>query len=299
MAGDWIKMRTDIYRDPRICVIADFLMAPDGELSEYVNQNCQRKMAVTRNVMRNVTVGALVTVWGVMRLRGKREGDDLIARYASLSVIDDVSELPGFGDAMASVGWAEETNEGIVFPRFFTDYNVDPNEDTKAKNAERQRKFREKIKTTEALKSNVTRSVTVTSQSNIEKRREEKSIIPPNPQGGMQEIELIPSEAKSLPANWQRMSEKDRKQTKVKSNSPDMVTIGAWFGRKSETLWTISEAVSLNKIDPTAAEVAGMGRYYTAEIPVDDYRRRDLQTLLNNWNSELDRARKFVTGQNS
>ena len=25
MAGDWIKMRTDLYRDPKVCAIADEL----------------------------------------------------------------------------------------------------------------------------------------------------------------------------------------------------------------------------------------------------------------------------------
>ena len=52
MAGDWIKMRTDLYRDPKVSLIADALMAPGSELSRYVTNNCQREMTVTRNVMR-------------------------------------------------------------------------------------------------------------------------------------------------------------------------------------------------------------------------------------------------------
>lgn len=184
MAGDWIKMRTDLYRDPKVCVIADYLMAPDGDLARNVNQICQRDMTVTRNVMRNVTVGALVTVWGVMRLRGKREGDDLVVRYGSLNVIDDLAELPGFGDAMQRVGWVEATDDGIVFPRFFEDYNVDPNEDLKAKNAERQRRYREKAKASE---SNVTSNATVASQSNA--REEKRRVINPKaPSGAFDEF---------------------------------------------------------------------------------------------------------------
>lgn len=172
MAGDWIKMRVDLYRDPKVCMIADILMADDGELAKHVNQIKQRDMTVTRNVMRNVTVGALVTVWGVIRLRGKRLNDDLTLRGVSLSVIDDLSEVPGFGVAMRKVGWVEESEDGIVFPHFFEEYNVDPNEDAKAKNAERQRRFREKSN----VKSNVTDNVTVALESNDreEKRREEK-----------------------------------------------------------------------------------------------------------------------------
>lgn len=181
-------MRTDLYRDPKVCIVADYLMQPDSDLAQHINQNTQRAMTVTRNVMRNVTVGALVTVWGVMRLRGKRAGDDLVVRHASLSVIDDLAELAGFGEALASVDWVEETDEGIVFPNFFEHYNVDPNEDKQSAAAERQRRYRERKKT----EGDVTRDATVTSQSNAreEKRREEKEVKDKNtmPSAGADDV---------------------------------------------------------------------------------------------------------------
>lgn len=173
MAGDWIKMRTDLYRDPKVCVMADQLMDEEGDLARYVSQLQMRDMTVTRNVMRNVTVGALVTVWGVTRHRGKRNGDDLIIEDVTLSVIDDIADLVGFGKAMSSVSWAIETDAGVVFPSFFTEFNVEPDNKAKKKNAERQRRYREKSNG----KSNVTDNVTVTSRNALEKResREEKS----------------------------------------------------------------------------------------------------------------------------
>lgn len=173
MASDWIKMRTDIYRDPKTCLIADALLSPSGALSQFVSQICERDMTVTRNVMRNVTVGALVTVWGVMRHRGKRDGDDLVVRPCSLSVIDDIADLPGFGCALELVGWVVEKEKTIVFPRFFVEFNVEPDAEAKAKNAERQRRYREKSN----AKSNALRNVTVAPQSNAreEKRREENN----------------------------------------------------------------------------------------------------------------------------
>lgn len=184
MAEDWIKIRTDLYRDPKVCVIADILLDKEGQLARYVNQNEQRDMTVTRNVMRNAVVGTLVTVWGVMRQRGKRNDADLICRYCGISVIDDVAEMPGLGEAMRSVDWVIEEDEGIVFPNFFETYNVDPGMDQKAKNAERQRKYRER----QREKNNVTRDVTVTSQSDTEKRREEKSNnTPKSPTGDYDE----------------------------------------------------------------------------------------------------------------
>lgn len=144
MAGDWIKMRTDLYRDPKVCLIAEKLLDQESLLSQSVNQNLQCNMTVTRNVTRNAAVGALLSVWGVVRRRGKREGDDLVLKNCSLMVLDDISDLPGFGAAMATVGWVVETNEGLVFPKFFESNNVDPSDEKNAKNAEKQRRYRKK-----------------------------------------------------------------------------------------------------------------------------------------------------------
>lgn len=167
MAGDWIKMRTDLYRDPKVSSIADDLLDRNSELSSYVNQNLQCDMSVTRNVMRNAVVGALVALWGVMRHQGKRVGDDLVVR-SSLSAIDDTAELQGFSDALLGCGWLIKGGETLTFPRFFEENNVDPKDDAKAKNRERQRRYRD-------AHSNVTRNVTVTPKRNAreEKRREE------------------------------------------------------------------------------------------------------------------------------
>ena len=177
MAGDWIKMRTDLYRDPKVSVMADELMDPDGELSAYINQNCMRNMTVTRNVTRNACVGALLSVWGVMRHRGVRSNDDLTCFGVSLAVLDDISDMPGFGDAMAQVGWVREDDHGLVFPRFFADYNVEPDGKNKSKNAERQARYREKKRLGFTPNSNVTSNVTgnVTVTPRIEKRRGEDS----------------------------------------------------------------------------------------------------------------------------
>lgn len=93
--------------------------------------------------------------------------------------------------------------------------------------------------------------------------------------------------------NRRRMTEAQKNRQKVQANTPQMVKIGAWFGRKPETLWTLAEADALNEISPTDKEVDGMATYYDDLIaPEKDYRRRDLKTLLNNWTAELDRARQ-------
>lgn len=174
MAGDWIKMRTDLYRDPKVIAIANHLLDENSDLSRYVNQNAQCDMCVTRNVMRNAVVGALVNVWGVMRHQGRRDGADLVMPGYDVAVVDDIADMQGFGEAMASGGWLLIDDDGLRFPKFFAENNSDPKEDQNAKNAERQRRYRE----AKRAESNVTRNVTCSAESNarIEKNREEKSI---------------------------------------------------------------------------------------------------------------------------
>ena len=86
-----------------------------------------------------------------------------------------------------------------------------------------------------------------------------------------------------------------RKTTRVLSNSPTMIRIGRFFGRRESTLWTVAETVALLSIKPTEDEMADIEKYYLALIPQEeDYRRRDLDTLLNNWPKELDRAKTYA-----
>ncbi len=185
MAGDWIKMRTDLYRDPKVCLMADMLDDEDGILARHVNQQMRRNMTVTRNVTRNACVGALLSVWGVMRHRGVRNGDDLACYGVGLWVLDDISDMPGFGDAMESVGWVVENDQGLIFPRFFDEYNVEPDGKNKSKNAERQARYRENKRLGVDLKSNVTSNVTrnVTVTPREEERREENINTPLPPKG--------------------------------------------------------------------------------------------------------------------
>lgn len=220
MAADWIKMRTDLYRDPRVCVMADLLINEDGELARYVNQHCQRHMTVTRNVMRNVTVGALVSVWGVMRLRGKAEGDDLVCRAVTTSVLDDIADLPGLGAAMESVGWVVATEDGLVFPRFFEDHNVDPDAPPRSKSAARQQRYRERQKQESDVTRDVTRDAKVTPRE--EKRREEKD----NPQSPLSGGEgwALPDWVPAEP--WRQFEEMRRKKKKPMTDAARKLAVG-------------------------------------------------------------------------
>lgn len=196
MASDWIKMRTDLYRDPRVCTIADILINNiPSECDNTPRHNTHHRHVtcnVTRNVMRNAVVGALLSVWGVFRQRGKATGHDLTIEGISINAVDDISDLPGFGHAMQQVGWLLKFENTLFFPRFFEAYNVEPTVDTRSKNAERQRRYREKKAASNGgcnAENNVTGDVTVTSQNNARERErvrdKEDNKTPLPPVGGV------------------------------------------------------------------------------------------------------------------
>ena len=92
-----------------------------------------------------------------------------------------------------------------------------------------------------------------------------------------------------------KFSQTEKNRLRVSENSPLMFKIGELFRRNKSTLWTIGESEALSQIDPSTKEVALLKGYYSAHFPKDkDYRRRNMQTLLNNWTSELDRARAWA-----
>lgn len=64
----------------------------------------------------------------------------------------------------------------------------------------------------------------------------------------------------------------------------------AWTGRELESFRLAG--LDLCSAEEFAEQLAQMQAYYGAKIPREiDRRRRDLQSLLNNWAVELDRAR--------
>lgn len=146
------------------------------------------------------------------------------------------------------------------------------------------------------------------------KDKENEKGNPPNPPEGvcrvgdsdeldeLDRISSLPSPSSSsspasqephvLPRQWRHIPRRERKNHRVHCNNRVMQRIGTWFGRKPEALWNLAEGIALSQLDPPRDDVDLLERYYLA--PLDrqqDYRRRDLLTLLSHWHAELDRAR--------
>lgn len=113
MAGDWIKMRTDLFTHPKVVRISSALKA---------------------DALR--TVGGLMSVWSLFdahSIDGELEG-------YTIDAIDDHLRWAGFGEAMKAVYWLEQTPQGLVLPEFDTHNGASAKR--RAQDADRKREGR-------------------------------------------------------------------------------------------------------------------------------------------------------------
>jgi hypothetical protein len=98
--------------------------------------------------------------------------------------------------------------------------------------------------------------------------------------------------------------EKEMKQASPEqclSNAPSMdlesfkLRIGSWFKRRPNTTWSEKEMKALKAVSAYKTpedELNALEAYYNSS---SSYLRRDIITLLNNWNTEIDRAKQPPT----
>lgn len=95
MAGDWIKMRGNLWDDPRVGAIVD-----------------------STDTSEAAVVGALYWLWAA----ADQHTEDGVMPGLSLRQIDRKTGVPGFAAALCSVGWLEQVEGGVRIVRF-TEHN--------------------------------------------------------------------------------------------------------------------------------------------------------------------------------
>ncbi len=137
MAGDWIKMRSDLMTHPKIVRISSALKAD--------------KLRV---------IGGLHAVWSLF----DAHSDDGILDGYTPEALDEYLGWPGFSTCLISVKWLEEDGESLSTPRF-DEHN---GQSAKRRATETQRKRLAR------LDEDLSASVADKMRSREEKRREEK-----------------------------------------------------------------------------------------------------------------------------
>ncbi len=91
MAGDWIKMRSNLWDDPRIGRICDLTGAAEATV-----------------------IGALYWLWST----ADSHTEDGLMPGLSLRQIDRKTGVPGFGEALCNIGWLAAADEGVCLVNF-------------------------------------------------------------------------------------------------------------------------------------------------------------------------------------
>lgn len=91
MAGDWIKMRSNLWDDPRVTAI------------------CDKTEAIEATV-----IGALYWLWAT----ADQHSEDGILSGMTPKALDRKTGILGFADALIAIGWLENTPEGVRIVRF-------------------------------------------------------------------------------------------------------------------------------------------------------------------------------------
>jgi len=188
MAGDWIKMRIGIETDPAVFAIASRLkldrFAVVGRLSAFWGWMNQHSEDGSVTLAGNVTGNASGNVTG-------NAPDNATAD--SCGIIDTITGVSGFAEALQSVGWLIFTRAGFEIPSYDR-YNRSSAK-TRSANAIRQARYKEKQRAAKAASPppqtdgnalpNVTSNASVTppvtlpvtdeNASREEKRREENN----------------------------------------------------------------------------------------------------------------------------
>ena len=247
MAGDWIKLRTNLHGDPAVIAMARALREDAFSI-----------------------VGRLHALWAW----ADQHTDDGELPYTVLDDINDVVKKRGFAEQMVRVGWLEHRPDepGIIIPLW--DRHNGRSAKKRCLDSEAQRRKRE---THTDINRTMSETISDKKRREPDQRREEKSNTPIVPASGDQPA---PPAAEEKPIHLLRAMALFR----MRPATP--------LDRSSARAWkNASTAVAATSAD----EWATLEAYYADDIPPkDDYRRRDLSTLLNNWSGELIKSRRWA-----
>lgn len=80
-------------------------------------------------------------------------------------------------------------------------------------------------------------------------------------------------------------------QQKPKQPNPFQPRLNALFKRRDSTKWSSKELKAFKQLEITEEEMQLVEKFHSTP---GAYKRQGLQTLLNNWNEEVDRARNAI-----
>ena len=187
MAGDWIKMRGNLWDDPRVSKLCDLCDCGEAQV-----------------------VGGLYWLWST----ADQHTEDGIMPGLTLRQLDRKTGIQGFGEALCAIGWLADHPEGVRIVNFEEHNGASAKK--RAVTAKRVANHRagnaDETQHDDASNSHVTQQALQNEHKSVsralarEREEKEKSNNPPTPQGGMTRFEDF----------WSAWPKSERKQDKVK-----------------------------------------------------------------------------------
>lgn len=194
MAGDWIQLRTNIDRDPRVVRIVSALCPHDvrnasAECPQSVRTMSEGRPDLSRASATTMVVGALARFWS---LADEFSVDGLLDGFTA-QMLDDHVGIPGFSSALEGVGWlVVAEGPALQVPRFEEHSSGGAKrriEDAKRKKAARRASAEcpQDVRTMSAERPHDVRNASATRphrRGPTEEKRREDHQTPPTPRDG-------------------------------------------------------------------------------------------------------------------
>ena len=251
----WIKMRSNLWDDPRISRLCDLTGRREAEV-----------------------IGGLYWLWTM----ADEQTEDGKLPGLSISTIDRKTGVKGLGAALVKIGWVSENEEGVELVRFDEHNGQSAKRRAQvAKNVDLHR-AKTKARNQNVITGDYTSDTEQLHHDYPDKIREDKIrldtplLVPTGDGEGEAGAEIFPA---ATPPALSRL----RALFRIRPESNlDISTRKAWEKNKKS-------AAALTESEWSVLEWA----YRQKEGDAAKYRRRDLATLLNNLTTEVTRAREW------
>ena len=260
MAGDWIKVEAATVNKPEVIKAARLLGVSKDEL-----------------------IGKLIRLWiwfDTNSVDGRVDG-------VVSTDVDDLVGFEGFASVIAKIGWLDFDDDAEYIELLNFSRHNGESAKKRASKAKRQSNWRKNAKSGDGVVAQMSTDASTTLSTSAptreEKRREEErredDKSPRVPQRGEWD-EVFPSGSLGK-------SRGDQKRIKALRAHPMLIRLGKLFDRKESTMPTVAESMMFRELSPPEEEIKRIEKYYKSG---SEYLRQDLDTLLCNWQGELDRG---------
>jgi hypothetical protein len=204
MAGDWIKMRTNLWDHPKVAKLASAICPQNvREKSDARPQNVQRMSN------RAFVIGALFRTWS---LADAYTADGILDGYDA-EMLDELVGYNGWSENLQHIGWLIVEPQRLIVPGF-TEHNGESSK-RRAEDAARKKRVR---KMSAECPKNVREN---SDQRREEKRREENKETPLPP-------ELNSPEFASAWDDWQRHRRELKKPLRPTMIAEQLSLMASW-----------------------------------------------------------------------